>query len=145
MVQFTLPRNSALVCTEPSSFTRTIPASRIESSATLRNCALTFPSTTITGAFRGDDGATITLNGDTTVTSTFTANPPPPTTQCVVPKLKGKKLGAAKIAIRKAHCRVGKVTKVKSTRKHRNRVLSQNPKPGKHLREGSKVALKVGT
>jgi beta-lactam-binding protein with PASTA domain len=62
-----------------------------------------------------------------------------------VPKLKGKKLGAAKIAIRKAHCRVGKVTKVKSTRKHRNRVLSQNPKPGKHLREGSKVALKVGT
>jgi beta-lactam-binding protein with PASTA domain len=62
-----------------------------------------------------------------------------------VPKLKGKKLGAAKIAIRKAHCSVGKVTKVKSTRKHRNRVLSQNPRPGTHLKKGAKVSLKVGT
>jgi hypothetical protein len=71
--------------------------------------------------------------------------PPPPPTQCVVPKLKGKKLGAAKNAIRNAHCSVGKITKVKSTRKHRNRVLSQNPKPGEHLKQGSKVALKIGT
>ena len=98
------------------------------------------------GGCSGTGTCTVTLNGDTTVTADFTANqPPPPPPQCIVPKLKGKKLGAAKIAIRKAHCRVGKVTKVKSTKRHRNRVISQNPKPGKHLRQGSKIALKVGT
>jgi beta-lactam-binding protein with PASTA domain len=37
------------------------------------------------------------------------------------------------------------VTKVKSTKKHRNRVISQNPKPGEHLKKGAKIALKVGT
>jgi beta-lactam-binding protein with PASTA domain len=81
------------------------------------------------------------------VTASFTVNqpPPPPPTQCIVPRLKGKKLGAAKIVIRKAHCSVGKVKKVKSTRKHRNRVLSQHPKPGTHLRNGAKIALTVGT
>lgn len=62
-----------------------------------------------------------------------------------MPKLKGKKLGAAKIAIRKAHCRVGKIKHVKSTRRHRNRVLSQSPEPGKHLRRGAKVSVTVGT
>jgi beta-lactam-binding protein with PASTA domain len=61
-----------------------------------------------------------------------------------VPKLKGKKLGAAKIALRKAHCRVGKVTHKKSTRKHRSRVLSQRPRPGTHLRKGARVALTIG-
>jgi beta-lactam-binding protein with PASTA domain len=68
-----------------------------------------------------------------------------PRTQCIVPKLKGKKLGAAKIALRKAHCRVGNVTHKKSTRKHRNRVLSQRPRPGTHLRKGARVALTIGT
>ena len=73
------------------------------------------------------------------------ASPPPPPTQCVVPKLKGKKLGAAKIAIRKAHCSVGTIKHVKSTRKHRDRVLSQSPEPGKHLRKGAKVSVTIGT
>jgi fibronectin-binding autotransporter adhesin len=98
------------------------------------------------GGCSGTGTCTVTLNGDTSVTANFTANqPPPPPTQCVVPKLKGKKLGAAKNAIRKAHCSVGKVTKVKSKKRHKNRVISQNPKPGAHLKKGSKVALKVGT
>jgi hypothetical protein len=96
------------------------------------------------GGCSGTGTCTVTLNSDTTVTASFTASPPPPT-QCVVPRLRGKKLGAAKIALRKAHCRVGKVTHVKSTRRHRNRVISQSPRPGAHLRSGSKVALKVGT
>ena len=96
------------------------------------------------GGCSGTATCTVTMNSDTAVTATFTANPPPPT-QCIVPKLKGKKLGAAKIALRKAHCRVGKVTHVKSTRKHRNRVISQSPIAGAHLKKGAEVALKVGT
>jgi hypothetical protein len=98
------------------------------------------------GGCSGTSTCTVTLDSDTTVTATFTAEqPPPPPTRCVVPNLKGKKLGAAKIAIRRAHCTVGEVKKVKSTRRHRNRVLSQSPKPGAHLRKGAKVSLTVGT
>jgi hypothetical protein len=96
------------------------------------------------GGCSGTGVCTVTLNTDTTVSASFTAVQPPPT-GCVVPKLKGKNLGAAKKAIRKAHCRVGKVRHVKSTKKYRGRVISQSPKPGKHLRRGAKVALKVGT
>jgi beta-lactam-binding protein with PASTA domain len=61
-----------------------------------------------------------------------------------VPKLKGKTVAAAKRAINKAHCSVGKITKVASSPKNRGRVVSQSPKPGTHLKKGSKVALKVG-
>jgi hypothetical protein len=96
------------------------------------------------GGCSGTGVCTVTLNSDTTVTAAFAANPPPPA-GCIVPKLKGKKLGAAKIAIRKAHCRVGKVRHVKSTRRHRNRVISQSPKPGTHLKRGAKVSFTIGT
>jgi beta-lactam-binding protein with PASTA domain len=63
---------------------------------------------------------------------------------CVVPKVKGKKLAAAGTAIRKHHCAVGKITKVKSPAKDKGHVLSQKPKPGRHLKKGAKVALRVG-
>ena len=86
---------------------------------------------------------TVALASGTTVTATFTANPPPKPVVCVVPKVKGKTLAPAKRAIRKHHCAVGKVTKVKAPAKLRYHVISQRPKPGKHLRKGSKIALKV--
>lgn len=66
------------------------------------------------------------------------------TAVCVVPKLKGKKLAAARTALRKHHCRVGKITKVASPARSKGRVIAEKPKPGRHLREGAKVALKVG-
>jgi len=62
---------------------------------------------------------------------------------CVVPKVKGKKLAAAKSAIKRAHCSVGKVTKAFSARVKKGRVISQKPSPGKKLAAGSKVKLKV--
>jgi hypothetical protein len=98
------------------------------------------------GGCSGNGNCVVTLNSDTTVTATFTTNspPPPPPTMCIVPKLKGKTVAAAKRAIKKAHCSVGKITKVASSPKNRGKVVSQSPKPGKHLKKGSKVALKVG-
>jgi alpha-tubulin suppressor-like RCC1 family protein len=63
--------------------------------------------------------------------------------QCVVPKVTGTKLAAAKRAIRKAHCSVGKVTKAYSKRVKKGRVISQKPKPGKTLPKGSKINLTV--
>jgi hypothetical protein len=96
------------------------------------------------GGCSGTGTCVVTLNSDTTVTATFFSSPPPSHTMCVVPKLKGKTLAAAKRAIKKAHCSVGKITKVPSSPKNKGRVVSQSPKPGKHLKKGSKVALKVG-
>ena len=62
--------------------------------------------------------------------------------RCVVPKVVGKTLSAAKKTLKAAHCGVGKIKRVYS--KVRNgRVAAQNPKPGKHLASGAKVALTV--
>ncbi len=98
------------------------------------------------GGCSGTGVCVFTLNGDTTVTATFSASspPPPPVTKCMVPKVTGKTLAAAKRAIKSHHCGLGKVTKIKSAKKNKGHVVSQSPKPGKHLRKGSKVALKVG-
>jgi len=97
------------------------------------------------GACSGTGTCVVTLNSDTTVTATFAANAPPPATvKCIVPKLKGKALAAAKRSIKSHHCSVGTIKKVKSSPKNKGKVVSQSPKPGKHLRKGSKVSLKVG-
>jgi hypothetical protein len=60
---------------------------------------------------------------------------------CVVPKLKGKKLKAAKKAIGRADCKTGKVSHSKGKP---GKVIKQNPKPGKVLAPGTKVKLTVG-
>ncbi len=97
------------------------------------------------GGCSGTGTCVITLNTDTTVTASFFFSPPPPlVTKCIVPKVKAKTLAAAKRAIKGHHCGVGKITKVKSKKKNKGHVISQSPKPGKHLTKGSKVALKVG-
>ncbi len=62
---------------------------------------------------------------------------------CVVPNAKGKKLRAAKRAIRRAHCSVGKVRRAFSSTVKRGRVVSQRPKPGAKRAAGSNVKLKV--
>jgi uncharacterized delta-60 repeat protein len=86
------------------------------------------------GACSGAGSCTLTMNADQTATATFNA-------LCVVPKLKGKTLRAAKRALTKAHCSVGKVTRVFSAKVKKGRVLSQKPKPGTKLNAGSKVRL----
>ena len=59
---------------------------------------------------------------------------------CVVPKLKGKKLKAAKNALRSAGCTLGRVTGEKGKKA---KVLKQKPQPGKVLAPGSKVNVKL--
>lgn len=64
---------------------------------------------------------------------------------CVVPKLKGLKLAAAKSALGVGRCRLGKVKKVHAkTKKSRGRVLSQNRKAGRRLAINAKVNVRVG-
>jgi len=76
--------------------------------------------------------------------------PPPPAALCVVPKLIGKTLKAAKKKIRAANCKIGKIRKVKRPRGLKGPrllvVKSQSPEPGSspvngrvHLRLGPKA------
>jgi beta-lactam-binding protein with PASTA domain len=55
------------------------------------------------------------------------------------------RLRAAEKALRKAHCKVGKVKHVTSHRLANGRVMSTTPRAGRHLRAGGKVELFVST
>ncbi|MDQ2980776.1 MAG: PASTA domain-containing protein [Actinomycetota bacterium] len=61
--------------------------------------------------------------------------------ECVVPRLKGKQLAAAKKLLRRAHCRLGKVTRKQVLRGKTGRVLSQKPKAGTRKPAGFKVRV----
>jgi hypothetical protein len=62
---------------------------------------------------------------------------------CVVPALVGKSLTAAKAAIRRSHCRTGRITRARSATVPKGRVLSQRPAPGRRLANGARVNLVV--
>ena len=64
---------------------------------------------------------------------------------CVVPKVKGKTLAAAKAAIGKASCSVGSVKKKASKAVKKGRVISESPGAGKKLADGARVNLVVST
>lgn len=72
--------------------------------------------------------------------------PPPPRTECIVPKLVGKTLKAAKKKLKAANCRLGKVRKAKPRRGQGRRgfvVKSANPAAGARPVDG-KVDLRLG-
>jgi beta-lactam-binding protein with PASTA domain len=62
---------------------------------------------------------------------------------CSVPKVTGKRLAAAKLAITQNHCRTGKVSYVSSRRTAKGRVISQSRKPGQTLPGNTKINLVV--
>jgi hypothetical protein len=72
------------------------------------------------------------------------AAPRPPLSRCVVPNVRGQTLAKASTRIRKANCRVGRITRLFSSRKLRGRVLAEKPKPGARLRSGTKIQLIMG-
>jgi hypothetical protein len=62
---------------------------------------------------------------------------------CVVPRLGAKKLAGAKKALKKAGCKLGRVTKLKGATTKSGLVVSQSPQSGKKLAAGAKVAVKL--
>jgi hypothetical protein len=62
---------------------------------------------------------------------------------CVVPKLKGKSLAAAKRALKTAHCAVGHITRHRFSIVSKGRVISSSPKAGSRHKAGTKIALTV--
>lgn len=95
------------------------------------------------------DGAGATTQAQVSVvyqppTPPSTPTPPPaPAPKCHVPRVKGMKLRAAERALRKAHCKVGKVKHVSSHKLARGRVMSTTPRTGRRLPAGSKIELFV--
>lgn len=64
----------------------------------------------------------------------------PPTPRCVVPKLVGKSLRAARRQLRKAHCKLGKV---RGERARGAKVVRQYRRPAKELPAGTQVDVKL--
>jgi hypothetical protein len=95
------------------------------------------------GACTGLTACTVTMNTDEAVSALFSVPPKPPPSGCVVPKVKGKTLAAAKRAIKSRHCSVGRIKRVSSRTVAKGRVISQKPKPRSRLRRGAKVNLVV--
>lgn len=64
--------------------------------------------------------------------------------QCVVPRLKGESLNAARRTLGKAHCSLGKVS---TPRKHHGAlvVTAQSIQAGRKLAKGAAVAVKLGS
>src|SRR5262245_10759281 len=62
---------------------------------------------------------------------------------CHVPPVRGRKLAAARSAIAKAGCKVGRVRRARSKKVKRGRVVSQSPRPGASLPNLGKVNLVV--
>lgn len=64
-------------------------------------------------------------------------------TNCVVPKVTGKSLSAAKRTITHGACTVGKVKRAFSAKVKKGHVISQRPKAGKKLAYHAKISLVV--
>ncbi len=64
-------------------------------------------------------------------------------TPCTVPKLAGKTLTAAKPALTKAHCSLGKLTNKHTHAVPSGRVISSDPKAGSTRPNGTKVNLTI--
>jgi hypothetical protein len=63
--------------------------------------------------------------------------------RCVVPKLKGDSLAAARTALGKAHCSLGKVSRPRA-RQRKLVVSMQSLRAGRQLVKGTTVAVKLG-
>jgi hypothetical protein len=89
-----------------------------------------------------------TIAGKANAPQTFTYEvppvpPAPPVVvqKCVVPNLKGKNLKAAKAALEKAKCKLGKVTKLAGATAKSGKVAGQGAKAGAKVAVGSKVTV----
>jgi hypothetical protein len=105
------------------------------------NSGATFTMTSATGTctVRYDQAGNSNYDAAPEVTEPVKAVPGP----CVVPKLKGKSFKAAKRALGAHKCSLGKVGRAFSTKVKKGRVITQRPKPGRHLSHGSKVRLVI--
>jgi subtilisin family serine protease len=63
--------------------------------------------------------------------------------RCVVPKLKGKTVVAARKALKARRCALGRVKRAYSAKVKKGRIVSQTKRPGARLKRGTKVGVVV--
>jgi uncharacterized delta-60 repeat protein len=88
------------------------------------------------GDCSGKGTCTVTMNANHSVTATFQHF-------CIVPRLKGKTLGRARLSMRKAHCSLGRVTPVFSSKVKKGHAVAQKPAPRRRLVGRSRVRLEI--
>jgi hypothetical protein len=87
------------------------------------------------------DTGVVTFQARAPMPETAAPAPLPGSGECVVPALKGKKLKAAKRAVRSSGCDVGMILHRRSGRIASGRVIGQRPRPG--ARRGAEAPIKV--
>jgi hypothetical protein len=65
---------------------------------------------------------------------------PPAPAPCIVPELRGRRLAAGRAKLKRAACRLGRIT---GLRTRSSRVVKQRPRPGRLLAPGSKVNVRL--
>jgi hypothetical protein len=88
----------------------------------------------------GGDQSPVGGTGSPQLPPASSTSPPPP---CTVPALRGKTLAQARALLKKAHCALGAVKRVKSKKVKRGRVISQSVAARKKVPAGRKIALVV--
>jgi hypothetical protein len=105
------------------------------------------PGTYTVTVIHSDAVANATTFRGTIAVAAPPAPPPPPTppqlARCVVPRVVGRTLARAKLAIKKARCRTGKVRRAYSKKRRKGVVVSQIPRAGRRLAVGARVHIVV--
>jgi Glucodextranase, domain B/PASTA domain len=101
--------------------------------------ALNPGSNTITALATDGAGAIV----QTQVTVVYAPPPGPAAVVCKVPRVKGMKLPAAERALRRAHCRVGRIKHEAAKKVRKGRAVSTSPPADRRRPAGSKVELWV--
>jgi len=86
----------------------------------------------------------VTAAGTAKAPANFKYEGPPDSRSCVVPRLRGKRLRAAKKALRRHGCGLGRVRKRRHATVKSGRVKRQRPRAGTVLRPGGKVRVTLG-
>jgi serine protease AprX len=94
------------------------------------------------GDCSGTAACTLTMNAAHAVTATFVLKRAAASI-CVVPRVRGATVAAAKRTVVRRHCSVGRVTRAFSARVRTGRVISQKPRAGERRANGAKVNLVV--
>lgn len=87
---------------------------------------------------------TITKEVVRTVEIPAAAKPAPAEPHCVVPKLQGQRLKAAKARLRAARCKVGLVSYKRGAKAATAKVVASSPKTGTELPVDTAISLKLG-
>jgi sugar lactone lactonase YvrE len=114
------------------------------------SCTLTAATVHLTGVgsctVTASQAGNVNYNAAADVARTFSIAPKSvlnPAQTCKVPRVVGKRLAAAKLAIKRRHCRTGTVRKAYSRKVKKGVVVSQSRRAGKVVAANSKINLVV--